>query len=85
MTETQARQVLTVELPPADVEALGAIRRAGCFSSDADAVRVGLFLLGDRLLGAEMPLSAFELPYGNNMRRLLHPDPPADERQPGLW
>lgn len=62
---------VAIELDALNREVFDEIRRAGGFASDADVLRYACYRAGDFLLGAAMPVSAFELPYRPEMRRVL--------------
>lgn len=55
-----------------DHDALQAIKTACGFASDAEAIRCALWILGDRALGAAMPLDAFVVGYRRELRKVLN-------------
>lgn len=63
--------VVSLALDPLNREVFDEMRRVGGFSSDDDLLRYACYRAGDFLLGASMPVSAFELPYRPEMRRVL--------------
>ena len=71
MSEHKRRRLGEVDLSETGDEALDAIKIACGFASDAEAVRCALWILGDRVLGSDLPLDAFEVPYRREMRALL--------------